>query len=239
MANTMQWGYRTAYRIGCFPEPNREALPPQINRFCKKLGKSFDINIKAINDIPNHHALWVGNHISWLDVAVVGSFSPAFFLSKSEVRSWPLIGRLAAAAGTLFIKRGSGDAGSIKDQIAGFLQQGISVLFFPEATTTDGKQVKKLHGKLLQAALDTGVQVQPVVMCYVNEAGELDQVIPFIGDMTFGTHLKNVLANGNSTAYIMALDAIDPAGHDKASLTALLEENMRAGLAQLHEQVLK
>jgi len=49
----------------------------------------------------------VANHISWLDIIIISSVLPVSFLSKAEIRSWPIIGTLAAKAGTLFIKRGS------------------------------------------------------------------------------------------------------------------------------------
>lgn len=67
-----------------------------------------------------------------------------FFLAKAEVEKWPILGNLAKGGGTLFIKRGSGDSARIREQIAAFLKQDIPVLFFPEATTTDGRQVKKI-----------------------------------------------------------------------------------------------
>ena len=54
----------------------------------------------------------------------------------------------------MFIKRGSGDVGSVTTQIASFLNEFFSVIFFPEATTTDGKKVKRIHGTLLQSAID-------------------------------------------------------------------------------------
>jgi 1-acyl-sn-glycerol-3-phosphate acyltransferase len=85
----------------------------------------------------------VSNHISWLDIAVLGSGARVFFLAKAEIEKWPVFGNLAKGGGTLFIKRGSGDSVRIREQIAEFLSKDIPVLFFPEATTTDGSKVKK------------------------------------------------------------------------------------------------
>lgn len=64
-------------------------------------------------------------------------------MAKAEIENWPIFGNLAKGGGTLFIKRGSGDSIRIREQIAEFLKQNIPVLFFPEATTTDGHSVKK------------------------------------------------------------------------------------------------
>ena len=78
----------------------------------------------------------MSNHISWLDIAVLGSGARVFFLAKAEIEkyySW----QFGERWGTLFIKRGSGDSIKIREQITEFLKQNIPVLFFPEATTTD------------------------------------------------------------------------------------------------------
>ena len=80
----------------------------------------------------------MSNHISWLDIAVLGSGARVFFLAKAEIEKYYILGNLAKGGGTLFIKRGSGDSIKIREQITEFLKQNIPVLFFPEATTTDG-----------------------------------------------------------------------------------------------------
>lgn len=66
-----------------------------------------------------------------------------YFLAKAEIEQWPVFGKLAKGGGTLFIKRGSGDSIKIRDQITQFLKQDVPVLFFPEATTSDGTKIKK------------------------------------------------------------------------------------------------
>ena len=70
--------------------------------------------------IPRQPALWVSNHISWLDIAVIGSAARVFFLAKAEIEQWPVLGKLAKAGGTLFIKRGSGDSTRIREQLTDF-----------------------------------------------------------------------------------------------------------------------
>lgn len=238
MSSVFAGGFYKAHKINAFSSTQRDVLPRYINVFSRKLSKVFDIQVEAVNKIPQHHALWVSNHVSWLDIPVLGSVCPAFFIAKAEVRKMPLIGSLAEAAGTMFIKRGSGDAGSVSDQLEVFLRDQHPVVFFPEGTTTNGEQIKKLHGKLLQSSIGSGIPVQPVVICYVNDKQELDTRIPFVGDISFPVHLFKMFYNKPLTAYVMALDAIDPSGHDQESLRALLQDNMQQGLAALHRQVL-
>ena len=96
----------------------------------------------------------VCNHISWLDIAVLHAAVHCRFISKDDVRSWPLVGTLATAAGTLYISRASRrDALRVVHQMAAALQAGDVLAFFAEGTTGDGSTVLPFHSNLFQAAL--------------------------------------------------------------------------------------
>ena len=232
-------GFYLIFRHGLYKDPNNADNTRYVQYFCRRLCKVFNLDIRVHGEIPRVPALWVSNHISWLDVAVLGSSARVFFLAKAEIEKWPLLGKLAKGGGTLFIKRGSGDSVKIREQITQFLKQDIPVLFFPEATTSDGSKIKKVHGRILGAAIEAKRPVQICLICYVNQQGELDTVAPFINDMTFVDHVKDVLEMPKVTAHLMALPAIAVEGHDIESLTAVVQERMTEGLAELHRQVLK
>lgn len=238
MLATIGHGFGMAFTSGAMFKPNQPHHPALTQQFCKRMCKRLDVTVQVHGVMPREHALWVSNHISWIDIPVIGSLTRVFFLSKAEVAHWPLMGRLARAGGTLFIQRGSGDSDKVRQQITGFLQQKLPILFFPEATTTDGKQVRRLHGRLLQSAIDTQTPVQPLLICYVTPERTLDLVIPFIGETGFAEHLQQVLANPSVTAHVMVLPVISPSGHDVHSLTNLLQQHMRDGLATLQAELL-
>lgn len=227
-----------AYQINQNPNTTHTDITKEIQTFCRNFCQSVNVEVTCIKPIPQQHALWTSNHISWLDIPVIGSVVPTFFLSKAEISQWPLVGWLARTGNTLFIKRGSGDASSVSDQIANFLQQGSPVIFFPEATTTDGKAIKKIHGKLLQSAIDTQTNIQPVVICYVNKNQQLDEKIPYFGEMNFFQSVKQVLDNRKATAYVLPLEPINPVGRSRDEITQILQQRMEAGLANLHQQVI-
>lgn len=227
-------GFHTAYRLDAFKKPPRDKLPQYIQNFCRKACQAIGVEVVQLEPVVQRHGLWVSNHVSWMDIPVIGSISPAFFLSKAEIAEWPIIGALVRAGGTLFIHRGSGDANAVSNQIAEFLREGSSVVFFPEATTTDGHAIKKVHGKLLQAAIDTGVPIQPVVLCYINEKGELSDEIPYYGKMTMADSLKKVLDSKKSKAYVLPLEEINPEGKTRSELTELVQLRLSEGLARLH-----
>lgn len=238
IAAVMQ-GFYLVYRYRLYQAPNNPNNTRYVQYFCRQLCRVFNIEVRVHGEIPRQPALWVANHVSWLDVAVLGSGARVFFLAKAEIEKWPLLGKLAKGGGTLFIKRGSGDSVKIKAQITEFLKQDIPVLFFPEATTSDGRGIKKIHGRLLGAAIETAKPVQICVMCYVNQQGELDLVAPFVGDISFAEHVKKVLEMPQVIAHLMALEPIDSTGHTVESLTAEVEAKMKAGLAELQAKVLQ
>ena len=108
-------------------------------------------------------AYLVSNHISWLDVLVIGSIRPVCFLAKSEISQWPLIGYLARRAGTLFIKRGQGVQSATR-AVTDCLRHGHSVVVFPEGTTSDGSQVKPFYPRLFSVVENHETMVQPLAL---------------------------------------------------------------------------
>lgn len=232
-------GFYLVFRHRLYKDPNNPCNTRYVQHFCRQLCKVFNLEIQVHGVIPREPALWVSNHVSWLDVAVLGSGARVFFLAKAEIEKWPLFGKLAKGGGTLFIKRGSGDSIKIKEQITTFLKQNIPVLFFPEATTSDGSKIKKIYGRILGSALEANRPVQICLICYVNQDGQLDTVAPFVGNISFAEHVKKVLEMPKVTAHLMALPAIAVQGHTVESLTQEVQTQMIEGLARLQQKVLK
>ncbi|MGP4843597.1 lysophospholipid acyltransferase family protein [Marinobacter sp. 1Y8] len=178
--------------------------------------------------------LLVSNHISWSDIPILGGVVKLRFLSKSEVRSWPVIGWLAAQAGTLFIRRGGGQARIARDTIAATLAAGQSVLVFPEGTTSVGITVLPFHSRLLSAAQEAGVPIQPISIGY-RRNGHTDHLAPFIGDDAFQTHLLRLLKEPavEVTVTLHAPVSVH-ADDDLQSVTARIQQTIQQGLSAIH-----
>ena len=145
----------------------------------------FKARITVKGKINRHATLFVMNHISWFDIPVLASQHPLHFLSKAEVRTWPLIGWFTKRAGTLFIQRGAaGAAQNSLNEITQCLKEGGSIVIFPEGTTTDGSSLRKFHGRLLQAAITAQVEIQPIALRYPYNGG-INPHTPYIDDMSF------------------------------------------------------
>jgi 1-acyl-sn-glycerol-3-phosphate acyltransferase len=110
--------------------------------------------------------LLVGNHISWIDIVVLCASTPVLFVSKDDVKGWPIIGFLTKAAKTLFIARGGNNTARLREDMLQRLQQGFRVVIFPEGTTTDGQGLRRFQPRLFGAAIDGEIPVQPFMLHY-------------------------------------------------------------------------
>jgi 1-acyl-sn-glycerol-3-phosphate acyltransferase len=85
--------------------------------------------------------LFVANHVSYLDIVVLGSLVDATFVAKSEIAVWPLIGLLARIGRTVFIHRRAAYCAGQCDALAARLEAGQSLILFAEGTSSDGGRV--------------------------------------------------------------------------------------------------
>lgn len=154
--------------------------------------KVLNVRVRCFGRTDDEAGLWVCNHVSWLDIVVLGAQRPLTFVAKSEVGAWPVIGFMARRNGTLLVRRG--DAASSRrtaEAMAWVLRQSRRVMLFPEGTSSSGDEVLRFHSRLFQAAILVGAKVQPIALAY---RGESRPLAPFVGDDAFLPHLWNLLA---------------------------------------------
>jgi 1-acyl-sn-glycerol-3-phosphate acyltransferase len=138
--------------------------------------------------------LLVANHVSWLDIVAIDAVCPARFVSKSEIRHWPVLGWMVACGGTLFIERERArDALRVVHHMAEALRAGEIVAVFPEGTTSDGRGVLPFHANLLQAAIATQAPVQAIALRFADAHGDFSAAVEYLGDTTIVDSLRRVL----------------------------------------------
>ncbi len=178
----------------------------------------------------------VANHSSWLDIFALNGRKRIYFVSKAEVASWPGIGWLARATGTVFIRRDPREAAK---QIAIFkerLTAGHKLLFFPEGTSTDGLRVLSFKPTLFAAFFDDALRstlaIQPVSVIYRAAAGEDPRQYGWWGDMDFGPHLLDTLSARKQGSVTLVYHApVKVADYnDRKVLARDLEISVRSGL---------
>jgi 1-acyl-sn-glycerol-3-phosphate acyltransferase len=156
------------------------------------------------------------------------------FVSKADVRHWPLIGTLATGAGTLYIERASRrDAMRVVHSMAERLQAGDTLAIFPEGTTSDGTALLPFHGNLIQSAISAGVPVQPVALQFVETASGRPSTTPcYVGDDSLAASVWRTLAGPPITAVVTYGVPQESRGRDRRAWAADLQaavEQLRRG----------
>ena len=177
--------------------------------------------------------LLVANHISWLDIMAVHAVCPhARFVSKADVKSWPLIPHLVDAAGTLYLERErKRDALRVVHAMAEALQAGDTVAIFPEGTTSDGQALLPFHANLLQAAIATETPVQPVAIRFSDSTHTISRAVEFVGATTLAQSLWRVASGDALVVRVALLPPRETTQADRRALAEQLRGDIAAALA--------
>ena len=221
----LAWGLLLAAWLALGARAAREHLA---RRWHRRLLGIFGLRLRVEGmPLPEPHVT-VANHVSWLDIPVLGAIEPTRFVGKSEIRDWPLAGWLAVAAGTFFLRRGKGGAAPLLDRLVPHLRARGSVVIFPEGTTTDGTEVQPFHARLFGAAILARCPVQPVTIQYALSA-DGDNIAPFIGDDSLAAHVLRLLRHpGLEVRVLYGPPLRDAASRDELAREA--ESFVRAAL---------
>jgi len=145
-----------------------------VRQFHRGILRCFNIEVTLEGtlhtDVPT---LYISNHISYLDIFVLGSQVPGTYIAKSEVAKWPLFGFLAKLQDTLFIERRSRKVGSQIEQIQSHLLKGHKLILFPEGTSNIGTFVAPFHSSFFQSADNDQITIQAITVSYTHYQNKL------------------------------------------------------------------
>ena len=155
--------------------------------------------------------LYVANHASYLDILVLSTLLDASFVAKAEVAGWPLFGVLAKSVNTIFVERRASRSGGQRDQMRTRLEEGRSLILFPEGTSSDGNRVLPFNSTFFSLAElsvnGTPLSVQPISVAYTryNHLPMSRRERPYLawyGDMGLAGHLWDLLCRGPATVEV-------------------------------------
>ncbi len=188
---------------------------------CKLLGMTIIIK----GALPPNPALLVANHISWLDIPVLSSVLPLSFIAKHEVSAWPLFGWMAKLQRTVFIDRDRRHAtGTKRNEIAARLQNGDSLVLFPEGTSSDGTQVLHFKSSYFGAVERLDIAVVPITLTYLRRP----TFYAWYGDMDLAPHLWAVIKSGPINVQIEFHEALPKS--DRKTMAREAEVRIRSSL---------
>lgn len=220
--------------ICAFPLLSLSARGSVNRRWSRILMRLCGVRIRVCGE-PVHGApvLWVANHVSWVDIFVLNSVRCTAFVAKSDIRRWPVLGRLVAGAGTVFIERGQRQAiRAVGLQMAERFRRGEVVGLFPEGTTSPGFDVGSFHSSLFEAAIQAGVDVQPVALRFLHR-GRRSDLASFVGEQNLVQNLWCLLgATGIEVEadFLAPLRNEDCRARGRASTAAQVHRAIRAAV---------
>ena len=196
-----------------------------LQRHARRMLRVMATDVSVRGRVPNC-GLLVSNHVSYLDILVLSSITPAIFVAKSEVRRWPVFGWLARRAGTLFIERAKrGDVARVNDEVARFLEAGLLLVIFPEGTSSDGRQVLPFKSSLLEPVVRRRHPLSVAHISYEVEDGDAREDVCYWGEMTFGPHLLKLLSKRRVWASV-AFTAVEPGAGCRKELARQLHSEV-------------
>ncbi|NOX39481.1 MAG: 1-acyl-sn-glycerol-3-phosphate acyltransferase [Alphaproteobacteria bacterium] len=210
--------------------------PLVVQLACKISLRILGLEIKLVGTPMTQNGALVCNHCSWLDILTLNSAAKVFFVSKSEVSKWPVIGLIARTTHTVFIERKSSQARVHKSQFERRLIQGDRLLFFPEGTSTDSRRVLPFKSTLFAAFFEQhlaeNMWIQPTSLIYRAPKGEDVRFYGWWGEMAFAPHFLMTLATPKSGGVeIVFHDPVRVADFkDRKALAHHCETEVRAGL---------
>jgi lyso-ornithine lipid O-acyltransferase len=187
--------------------PNRWKIVSRLNRnFTLLLRLILNIKVTVAGDegqMERGGYVIIANHVSYVDGIVLGSIFPILFVSKREVKRWPIVGQWNILCGTIFINRQrKEEVGSLVDEMTRKLKQETNILLFPEGTSTNGEKLLPFQTVPLAAPLRSRSIIVPATIAYKNiddapvTAANRD-LIYWYGDMDFVSHFWKLLALRN------------------------------------------
>lgn len=159
-------------------------IPQFYHRLCCRL---FNIKISVSGAPCNEgHVIFVGNHLSYLDIPVLTTLIPGSFVAKNDVEKWPLFGTLGRLQRTVFISRRRQDAGGVYHELEKRLEEQSPLIIFPEGTSSCGSDILPFKSTVFGPLLNKNIKIQPFTIRTNSQSH-----YAWHGDMTLPPHLWN------------------------------------------------
>lgn len=195
--------------------------------FARLLTSVLKIHISVEGDrsrLESGGCFIVSNHLGYIDGFVLGSLFPVIYVSKKEVRHWPLIGQWTALCGTIYVDRQRKDKiPRLVEEIAKKLRGRTNVLNFPEGTSTNGERLLPFQSAPFAGPLRARAKIVPVTLTYKAIDHEplsflnRDRIY-WYGDMDFVTHFWTLLSRSLIEVTVKIHPEIDTSRYENNSL---------------------
>ncbi|MSU56746.1 MAG: 1-acyl-sn-glycerol-3-phosphate acyltransferase [Pedosphaera sp.] len=221
-------GLRFAFLFGrTLGRPSVRARAVCLHHGARRILRTFVDEVTVTGPRPAS-GLLVSNHLSYLDILLLGSLGPAVFVSKNEVKHWQVFGWFARLGGTVFVQRERrGHVGEISAHLHALLDAGELVILFPEGTSSGGETVLPFNSALLEPAVGQKTPLCAACIGYSLADGVVADDVCYWRDMTFLPHFVNLLRKQFVKARVNFAEVREPATDRKALARQLQSEVLR------------
>ncbi len=194
---------------------------------------AFRLRVRVTGSVPDGPVVFTPNHLGYIDIPVLGALRPGFFVSRADVRHWPLLGPLSRLGGTLYIERDRRrDTHRIAESVEALLREGRALFVFLEGRAGPGDHVQPFHSSLLRAAVATGTPCVPIALRYrLPDAPDADvgTVVAWHDASPFLRHAWRLACQRRIEVDVQVLPP--RTGDDRKSLAAALGNDVRKALS--------
>ena len=219
--------------------PLQRTMPLWYHRCCCRL-LGFRVETRGSKSTV-HPTLYASNHVSYIDIMILGSLIEGSFVAKSEVAGWPIYGWLARLQRSIFVERRGREAVTHRDEMSNRLERGDDLILFAEGTSSDGNRVLPFKSALFSVAerrpRGEALLVQPISIAYTRLDGMpmgryLRPLFAWYGDMDMASHLWHAVGLGQVTVTVEFHPpvTVDDLGSRKA-LSEHCQAQVAAGVA--------
>ncbi len=223
------------------PAERRRRAALWTHRWLRGVVRLSGIDVRVEGEPPASAVLLAPNHISYLDIMVVGAATPTMFVSRADVQHWPIFGHIFKSSEHIGIARADRrGVAKVNEMIGERFDAGVPVCVFLEGTSGSGQEVMPFHASLVQPAIERGVPIMPVALRWEATAPGtcvIEDVAYWRQEHVIGPHLWRVLGLKGIRAKVAFGAPIPPGEVDRKALAAQTREHVVAllGAAQAGE----
>lgn len=205
-------------------------------RWYRRFLRIMGVEVETSGPAPSGGCLVAANHVSWLDIIVLGGLLDAAFVSKAEIGEWPVVGRFARHTGTVFLPRGAGRTHEAAQRLTGALDADRAVILFPEATTNEALLPERFYPRLFAAAIETEAPVQPVALHYLPENGGAGHhpLAPWVDNGSLATHFRRLFRLPRLRVRVTFCPVVTTAGRERRYLSEVSRQAVADALSGEH-----
>ena len=191
----------------------------------------FGMRVRRFGEPLPGAALFVANHVSWIDITLLHSQRVVGFVAKAEIARWPLVGWIASRGGTIYHHRGDNDSlHGVMHQMLQRLQDGKAIGVFPEGRTNDGREVGVFHARIFQPAVLAQVPAQPVALKY-GVGGSAQTTVAFRARENFMQNFWRLLGEPARAVEVHFLAPVEAGEDGRRRMAELSRQRIQAAMA--------